>query len=117
MNLPSLDAFEDQVLKDGLIIVNSSIISRKVKRRDVRAFYVPATDIAREAGLVAAAGVVVLTVYALISGITSVATLRRIIPASIKKKEFLEVNLKAIDAGAVFHSAAAGQKVNPNIEI
>lgn len=110
MNLPSLDAFEDQVLEGGLIIVNSSIINRKVKRKDVRAVYVPASDIAKDAGLVATAGVVLLTIYALISRIISADTLRRIIPASIKKKEFIAVNLKAIDAGLAFYGAAEPQE-------
>src|SRR5690606_8122460 len=35
MNLPSLDKFENEVRKDGLILVNSSLINRNVKRNDV----------------------------------------------------------------------------------
>ena len=46
MNLPSLDKFEDAVRPGGLIVVNSSIVDRKVKRDDVRVVYCDAAGIA-----------------------------------------------------------------------
>ena len=48
MNLPSLDKFEHTVKPGGLIVVNSSIIDRKVKRDDVRVVYCNASHIAEE---------------------------------------------------------------------
>lgn len=50
MNLPSLVKFEPTVVKDGVVFVNSSIISDKVQRSDVRAVYVPCLEIANELG-------------------------------------------------------------------
>ncbi|HAF70029.1 MAG: Pyruvate/ketoisovalerate oxidoreductase, gamma subunit [Acetothermia bacterium 64_32] len=50
MNLPSLDRFEGRVAKDGLIVYNSSLIPRALKRSDVRGIPVPANDIARQLG-------------------------------------------------------------------
>ncbi len=49
MNLPSLDKFEPTVKPGGLIVVNSSIIERKVERDDVRVVYCDAAHIAEEA--------------------------------------------------------------------
>ena len=46
MNLPSLDQFEHTVKPGGLIVVNSSIIDRKVQRDDVRVVYCDAAGIA-----------------------------------------------------------------------
>ena len=46
MNLPSLDKFERTVKPGGLIVVNSSIIDRKVQRDDVRVVYCDAAGIA-----------------------------------------------------------------------
>ena len=46
MNLPSLDKFEHTVKPGGLIVVNSSIIDRKVERDDVRVVYCDAAGIA-----------------------------------------------------------------------
>ena len=46
MNRPSLDKFEHTVKPGGLIVVNSSIIDRKVQRDDVRVVYCDAAGIA-----------------------------------------------------------------------
>ena len=46
MNLPSLDKFEPTVKPGGLIVVNASIIDRKVRRDDVRVVYCDANGIA-----------------------------------------------------------------------
>ena len=48
MNLPSLDKFEHTVKPGGLIVVNSSIIERKVERDDVKVVYCDANKIAEE---------------------------------------------------------------------
>ena len=48
MNLPSLDKFEHTVKPGGLIVVNSSIIERKVQRDDVKVVYCDAARIADE---------------------------------------------------------------------
>jgi 2-oxoglutarate ferredoxin oxidoreductase subunit gamma len=48
MNLPSLDKFEHTVKPGGLIVVNSSIIDRKVQRDDVRVVYCDANRIAEQ---------------------------------------------------------------------
>lgn len=48
MNLPSLDKYEDAVVSGGKIFVDSSLVSRKVKRTDVDVFYIPATKIAED---------------------------------------------------------------------
>ena len=48
MNLPSLDKFEHTVKPGGLIVVNSSIIDRKVQRDDVKVVYCDAARIADE---------------------------------------------------------------------
>ena len=50
MNGPSLDKFEKDVQPGGSIFVDSSLVSRKVEREDVKAYYIPATAMAREMG-------------------------------------------------------------------
>ncbi len=102
MNGPSLDSFEDKVAPGGLVIVNSSLVSSKVTRKDVKTVYVPAVDIAKELGFTAAANIVVLTVYLHVSGVFNVDTLKQIIPLSIKRKQYIEVNLKAVEAALRF---------------
>ena len=99
MNAPSLDAFEDDVIPGGLIIVNSSLIKRKIRRKDVKAYYVPATEIANEVGLTATAAVIILAIFAKITGIINLDALRNVLPMSINNPKFINVNMKAIDAG------------------
>ena len=48
MNLPSLDKFEPRVKPGGLLVVNSSIIDRKVERSDIRVVYCDANKIAED---------------------------------------------------------------------
>ena len=50
MNLPSLDKYESKVKPGGVILVDSSLIERKVERDDVSVYYVPATKLAGENG-------------------------------------------------------------------
>lgn len=109
MNGPSLDAFEDAVEPGGLIVVNSSLVQRRVKRSDVRAVHLPVSEIARDAGAIQAAAMVALGVYAAISGVFAIDTLRKVIPLSLKKKALVDVNLRALDAGiAAFRALPAG---------
>jgi len=60
MNLPSLEKFENDVVPGGLIIVDSSIITKKVARDDVKVIYLPASEIAEKAGIKGAANMVIL---------------------------------------------------------
>ena len=51
MNNPSLDKYEDLVAPGGKIIIDSTLIDRKVTRTDVDVFYVPATKMAGDEGI------------------------------------------------------------------
>jgi 2-oxoglutarate ferredoxin oxidoreductase subunit gamma len=50
MNLPSLDKYEPSVQKDGLLVINGSMVNRVVTRKDIRSVVVPANEIAEELG-------------------------------------------------------------------
>ena len=50
MNLPSLDKYEDLVQPGGVIIVNESMIDRKVTRDDITVIYVPGNEMAEACG-------------------------------------------------------------------
>ena len=102
MNGPSLDAFEDTVTTDGLIIINSSIVDRKVRRTDVRAMYIPLTDMASNLGLTAAANMVCVGAYLEYTKIMDYKVAFEAIRKSIKKKKFIDVNIKAVEEGVKF---------------
>ncbi len=99
MNGPSFDTFAPAVAPGGLIVANSSLFQPGTERGDVRVLAVPATEIAGRLGFVGAANVVALAAYIGASGAIRPETLRQVVPLSIKKRQFAEVNLKAIEAG------------------
>jgi 2-oxoglutarate ferredoxin oxidoreductase subunit gamma len=60
MNGPSLDKFESVLEKGGLIISDSSLVDRKVKRTDVEVFEIPATKMASDMGNLTYANIILL---------------------------------------------------------
>ena len=101
MNGPSLDKFEKDVQPGGSIFVDSSLVSRKVEREDVKAYYIPATAMAREMGAPGLANMVLLGALVKATGCVTDdgldAGLIKVIPA--RKADMLEVNRKALKAG------------------
>lgn len=101
MNLPSLDKYENAAVSGAKIFLDSTLISRKVEREDVEAFYVPATKMAADIGAPTLANMVLLGKIIKETGAVSFdnieAGLKKVIPA--RKADMIEVNLKAIKAG------------------
>ena len=60
MNLPSLEKYVDAVVPGGQIYLDSSLIDAKVSRTDVEVFYIPATQLAKEAGIDSLANMIII---------------------------------------------------------
>ena len=101
MNLPSLDKYEKAVVPGGTIIVDSTLISRKVEREDVKAFYIPATKMANDAGISSLANMIMMGKMIKETGIVNfddvMDTLKKVVSA--KRANLLDVNIKALKAG------------------
>ena len=103
MNLPSLDKFEHTVKPGGLIIVNSSIIDRKVERDDVRVVYCDSNAIAESVKNPKGANVAILGT--MMGADEDCAGLEEKMLEAIrielgeKKARFLEGNKAALEAG------------------
>ncbi len=101
MNGPSLDKFEKDVQPGGKIFIDSSLITRKVERTDVEAYYIPATAMAREMGAPGLANMVLLGALVKATGCVTDegldAGLIKVIPA--RKADMLDINRKALKAG------------------
>lgn len=101
MNLPSLDRFEDTVVPGGMIFYDSSLIDCPVKRTDVKAFGVPATKLADEAGMPTLANMIVMGKMLRESGLFPYDAVDRTIQkvVSAKRQSLVELNKKAIAMG------------------
>ena len=60
MNLPSFDRFINDVEPGGIVVVDSTLINKKVERTDVQAFYIPASRLAEENGLKGGANIILI---------------------------------------------------------
>ena len=102
LNRPSLEKFEKDVLKDGLIIYDTSLIDIGVERKDVKVLAIPATEMADKLGNTRTANMVTLAAYAAYSGLFSKEVLYETLKSAIKRKRLQEINRKAIDVGYEF---------------
>ncbi len=102
MNLPSLLKFESYVIPGGLLLVNSSLITEKVKREDVRVAYIPANDLAAECGNSRAANMVMLGAYLAITKMVQqenvIEAFRKVFGA--KAEKLIVLNVRALEKGA-----------------
>ncbi|MBP3626499.1 MAG: 2-oxoacid:acceptor oxidoreductase family protein [Clostridia bacterium] len=98
MNLPSLDRYEDAVVPGGMIFVDSTLIERKVKRDDVKVYYIPATKLASDNKTPTLANMIivgkVLDALNDFQEESVVTALKKVISA--KRADMLDVNLNAM---------------------
>ncbi|MBP5256392.1 MAG: 2-oxoacid:acceptor oxidoreductase family protein [Clostridia bacterium] len=104
MNLPSLDKYEKDVVPGGTVIVDSTLIERKLVRDDVKAVYIPATAIAKESGHPTLANIILVGKMIRETGMLRFDDiedgLKKVISA--KHADHLGANLKALEAGYKF---------------
>jgi 2-oxoglutarate ferredoxin oxidoreductase subunit gamma len=100
MNLPSLDKFEPDVRKGGLLLVNTSLIERKTTRNDVTVIEVPANQIANELGNRRGANMVALGAYLGATDAVSVDGIVEVIRETFAAKPgVVDININALHRG------------------
>ena len=102
MNMPSLVKFEPTVKAGGTIFVNSSIITEKVSRTDVKVVYVPCLEIAQELGNLKVANMVMLGAYIQAMGNLSFETIKEMLVHMFTgpKAKLVDLNIEALARGA-----------------
>ena len=101
MNRPSLDKFENSLVKGGLLIMDSDLVDRMPIRDDIEVISIPAQTEAAEIGSKQIANMVLLG--ALVKR-TGIVTMDAIVTAlkDHGKEKFFEVNKKALERGASY---------------
>ena len=101
MNLPSLLKFEDSVKPGGVLVVNSSIIDRKVERDDIKVVYCDANGIAESVKNPKGANVAILGALMQATEVCDTDKMVEAIRIELgeRKARFLEGNKAALAAG------------------
>ncbi|HEY3447157.1 MAG TPA: 2-oxoacid:acceptor oxidoreductase family protein [Myxococcales bacterium] len=100
MNKQSIDKFESAVVDKGLIVVNTSLIDRKVQRSDLNTVYVEANVLAEKEGSGKAANMVMLGAYVAATKVVKPETVEHAIEVTFEgKKGAAEVNIRAFRKG------------------
>jgi len=102
MNLPSLDKFEKDLVENGVLLINSSLIEKKASRDDIKTYYVPANEIANEIGNSRVANMVMVGAYL---EITKTLKVESVLDAFKKvygptKEHLVPLNKEALERGA-----------------
>lgn len=91
------------VKPDGMLVVDSSLVT-SFTRPLARTFQVPATEIAVNLGNRMAANMVMLGFLAEATGLLGLDALKEMVCETVNER-FLELNMKAIEAGAAYAKA------------
>jgi 2-oxoglutarate ferredoxin oxidoreductase subunit gamma len=100
MNLQSIDKFESTLAPGAVIVVNRSLIERKVKRADLKAVYVDANEIAEKEGSARSANLVMLGAYVAATKVVRAETIEHAIEKSFDGKPAIaDMNLRCFRKG------------------
>jgi 2-oxoglutarate ferredoxin oxidoreductase subunit gamma len=102
MNQPSLIKFEEDLVPQGICLINSSLISSKPAREDVRAYYVASNEIAAELGNSRVANIVMLGALVELTGCVKKESIMGALAERLgpSKAHLMDINEKAFDLGA-----------------
>ena len=114
LNGPSLDKFENSVMKGGSILLNASLINREVKRDDVKVYKMPANELALEFGNPKTMNMIIVGAFNEIHDIVSEDSIKKAVDKLYGKKgeEMLKINYKALEFGMEKGKEIKGEMTN-----
>ena len=101
LNNPSFDKFEHRVRPGGLLIINSSLVTRVSERSDIEIIELTATDMAVDLGNARVANMILLGAFIELTKVVSsesiIESLKKVL--SEEKHHLIEVNKQALNKG------------------
>ncbi len=109
LNLPSLDMYEPLMVSGGLMIVNASLVPRKMEREDLRGVYIPASKMAQKLGNIRLANMVMVGAMLAAEEILPLDAAKKALEEHLPARHHktLPSNFLAMDEGAAFVKALA----------
>jgi 2-oxoisovalerate ferredoxin oxidoreductase beta subunit len=99
MNQPSLEAFEHEVADGGLVLLDSGICTTRPEGKNHRVVALPAAEMADAVGTPKVANVIMLGALCAATDIFPADFVKDTLKIIAKKKDLIELNTKAFDAG------------------
>ena len=101
LNEPSLMKFEEGVLPGGTVFVNSDVVTDKVTRPDLTAYYIACSKIAEEVGNPKVSNMVMLGAYVAATKVLNPETIEKMIQEMFAgpKAKFIPLNIEAFRRG------------------
>ena len=101
LNEPSLVKFEEGVVPGGMVFVNSDVVTDKVSRTDLTAYYIPCSQIADEVGNPKVSNMVMLGAYVAGTKVLKAETIEKMIQEMFTgaKAKFVPLNIEAFRRG------------------
>ena len=104
LNEPSLTKFQPRLHRDGVQVVNASLVDKGLLDASLRTVYIPVNDMAHELGNVKMANMVALGAWLKATGALPLVevqeTIKRVTSAHYAK--LIPANMKALEAGYAF---------------
>ena len=101
LNNPSLEKFEPLLAPNGVLVINSSIVTAKPKRSDIKVVCVPATDLVAQLGVEKSMNIIMLGAFVQATGIVSEATMLQAFEKRFAARPHtIANNIKAFQLGA-----------------
>lgn len=102
LNNLSFSKFEPLIVPNGMLFVNSSLVTLASERKDIRIIEIKATELATEIGNPRIANMILLGAYLEISKLVSAGSvlesLKKVLSA--KKHHLIEINKQALEKGS-----------------
>jgi len=104
MNLPSLDKYEPLVKAGGVLVVNSTMVDREVRREDITSVALPCNEIAEELGDRRMANIVATGALLALLPVLKLEDIEAALTAHMpgRHKHLLPKNFEALRKGAEF---------------
>lgn len=113
MNEPSLEKFEGRIQKGGLLILNTSMVTAKLSRKDLEVVEAPLTEEAIKLGNVRVANMIAAGLYVEKKKIFSTEVLIRVIEKMARAaghEKHIPINFKAVERGVSLAQAFLAKK-------
>ena len=104
MNYPSMVKYQNMVKSEGILFLNSDLISEAPQREDIKVVRVPSNSLAHNMGNDRALNMVMLGAMGAVTGIVSQKALEQAVETVLegKKRQLIEMNQRALVHGAQY---------------